>query len=234
MIEYLRGDNQFIRASFLEDFAKPLTHHLGRSDHRVFRSVLDGGSFVRVPELLQLFVRRLQFCRIAANEIKRLQLRGSEKASRFLIRIGGINSSSDDDVRFLQLRRRLEFAAINFQRSVKIIRREVRGEAKWQTEFRRESRAEVARAQQENRNTQSRTRHSGHALTWFRFVKIGHQFQQIVGKTVARFRNNVAVLARLPDRLPARGRARDQCGRDKAIRAFRIVPQLQAARDSVA
>ena len=79
-------------------------------------------------------------------------MRRSEKTARFGIGVRGENAGADDDVRFGQLRGRLEIAPIKMERDFKIGGREMRGEGEWKSELGGQSRAEIARAKQIERD----------------------------------------------------------------------------------
>ena len=83
---------------------------------------------------------------MAAEQIQELQLRGSEKSLGFRIGFRGENAHADHRVRLRERGGGFEISAVKRERDLQIFRREMRGEGEWQTELRREPRAEIARA----------------------------------------------------------------------------------------
>ena len=110
--------------------------------------------------------RRLQARRAAAAQVHESLLHRGRQELRFLVGVGGKHVKAEHDVRLVQLRRRLEIGAVEFDRLHHHLRREVRGERIRQAEGGGELGAEQARAEDPERHVQAGAREC--ARTWRR------------------------------------------------------------------
>ncbi|MNN24775.1 hypothetical protein D3C81_1382170 [compost metagenome] len=137
------------------------------------------------PERLDVFHRRRNLPRATTTQVHKALLLGGEQASRLGFGFAGDDIQRQDRVRLAQMLRRLEIAAIQRQRFVHGIRREVRGEGEWQTHRCRQPRTEQAGTQQPHRHIHARTRHGLHALPRLRrrevMQQLGHVLRELVG-----------------------------------------------------
>ena len=224
MVVDLGRDDKFISGGLAQDSSKCARTVATDPTAVYLRAVLDGRALGRAPQALHALDRCWQFVGMSANERENLLLRGSEEMTRFLVRLGDISPRAHDGVGALVLRRWLESVAIEMQRRDQVVRREMGGKRKWQSKFARESRTEIARAKQVDRNAQASAGHGLDPLVRLCPLKIRHQFDEIIGKRVTAApeirRKARAVAWSLPGARPGR----DQCDPDKAIRECRIAP----------
>ena len=84
------------------------------------------------------------------------------------------------------LRRWFESVAIEMQRRDQVVRREMRSESKGEPELGREARAKIARAEEDTKEFQPRSRERLERVgPVANFSQVGDEFHQIVGKGVA-------------------------------------------------
>ncbi len=140
--------------------------------------------FLRCPISLDIVNRRLAKLTRAPEEISERHLLRRREVAGFAVGFGGDDVDADHRVRTVELFRRLEPAAIDFQRRQQLCWSEMRGERIGQSEFGREIRAVGARSEDPQRHIRSRRRNGLNPLCGGGRSKEGLQFQNVLRERV--------------------------------------------------
>ena len=84
---------------------------------------------------MHILHRRRKLARLTATQLHKRLLHGGEQEFRVAIAVGGNNVDTDHRVRFLKTLGRLEVRAVEMQRLMQHIRREMRGKRKRQPQL---------------------------------------------------------------------------------------------------